>query len=55
MESLWLLCGNPINYTDPTGHVAWLIHGTWSSAKTWTTDFRKYIRGLFGERIETPN
>ncbi|WP_440115587.1 RHS repeat-associated core domain-containing protein [Paenibacillus sp. QZ-Y1] len=40
---------NPLNYVDPTGHRAWLIHGTFSDADTWTPDFVKYVEGLFNE------
>ncbi|MBE9918399.1 hypothetical protein G8C92_30860 [Paenibacillus donghaensis] len=40
---------NPLIYVDPTGHRVWLIHGTFSNADTWTSDFVKYVDGLFNE------
>ncbi|MEO3944981.1 RHS repeat-associated core domain-containing protein [Gorillibacterium sp. CAU 1737] len=40
---------NPLIYTDPSGHKAWLIHGTWSDGNTWSPEFIKYVEGLFKE------
>ncbi|WP_433707212.1 RHS repeat-associated core domain-containing protein [Paenibacillus illinoisensis] len=42
---------NPLKYVDPTGHVAWLIHGTWSDKDTWTKDFRSYLEGMLDESV----
>jgi pimeloyl-ACP methyl ester carboxylesterase len=40
---------NPLKYIDPSGHKAWLIHGTRSSGKTWTPEFVTYVEDLFNE------
>ena len=53
---------NPVNYIDPLGLGAWLIHGTNlnndpTPEKTWTQDFRNYLEKNVlseGEKTYTP-
>ncbi|WP_028592988.1 RHS repeat-associated core domain-containing protein [Paenibacillus assamensis] len=43
---------NPLKFIDPSGHKAWLIHGTFSDGDTWTSNFVKYVEKLFNEKSE---
>ncbi|MGG1305238.1 RHS repeat-associated core domain-containing protein, partial [Brevibacillus agri] len=42
---------NPVRYIDPTGHDAWLVHGTFSDNSTWKDDFVTYFKGLYKEDV----
>ncbi|RAP24773.1 hypothetical protein C2W64_02780 [Brevibacillus laterosporus] len=45
---------NPLRFTDPSGHDAWLVHGTWSDEKTWTKNrdnMVPYLKETFKEDI----
>ena len=50
--NLYVYCNNnPVSYSDPSGMITYLVHGTWSDNETWSEDFQQYIRDLFGEEI----